>query len=138
MAYSVNKLVTKAECDSLIADVQAQKADLQFQQTTLQHQQTNYSGTNSDVDIEFNSVTTELTGVGNIISTLPDGKTKDSYLKKQAALTHRKLVLEGKKENYGAVAQLQTEFELAQVALQIAEADRFIGTLQDRKNDLPS
>jgi len=138
MAYSVSKLKTKAQCDELIAKVQKQKADLQFEQTSVNHQQGNFSGNNSEVEIELQSINTEITGVNTIVATLPEGKTKDNYLKKQASLVHRQLVLEGKIEDYGSIAQLQNEFEIAQLALQIAEADKFLAELQTRKAELPS
>lgn len=76
--------------------------------------------------------------MNSIIATLDAGKVKEAYVKKQASLTLRQLILTEKKNNYGVTAQIETEFELAQVAGQIAEANSLITALQARKAELPA
>ncbi|MFP5041362.1 hypothetical protein [Parasediminibacterium sp. JCM 36343] len=138
MAYSLDKITTKADCDVVIAAVQKEKDNLTFTQTSLTHQKDNNSGNATDVDTELTAVSTELTGLTTIVGTLGAGKVKDGYLKKQAALTLRQLILNGKKASYGSSALVQTEFQLAQVALQITEAASLITSLQTKKAALTS
>ncbi len=139
MAYSLSKISTKADCDTLIASVQKEKSSLEFQQTTLEHHEEVFeNGQASSIDKELAALNTELTGVAAIIDTLDPGKVKENYVKKQASLTLRQLILTEKKNYYGTVALVQTEFELAQVALQITEASNLIAALQARKEALPA
>lgn len=137
MTYSLAKITTKADCDELIADVQKEKSNLEFQQTALQHQEENFDDV-AGFEGELGAITTELTGLSGIIATLGDGKTKDGYLKRQAALTLRKIILTGKKDSYGVTALIKSEFEQAQTALQITEAATLIAALEARKAELPA
>lgn len=139
MTYSLSKISSKADCDTLIASVQKEKSTLDFQQTSLEYQEEGFeNGAATSIDKELAAVTTELNGVNSIITTLDAGKVKETYVKKQASLTLRQLILTEKKNNYGVTALIETEFELAQVAAQIAEADTLITALQARKAELPA
>jgi hypothetical protein len=68
-----------------------------------------------------------------IFATLPPGKSKDNAELRIKRLEARKKMLEMREDNYGAIALLEKENELARVTLEITEMDNFIAALQARK-----
>lgn len=133
MAYSVDKLTTTADCDVLIDVAESEKDDLQYRKTTLSHQSSNYAETATEVATELMSVTTQKNALTTVVAALPDGAIKDSNLAKLKRLELKEFLLNQKKDNYGAVALLENEFEIAKIDAEIAAADDFIAALNARK-----
>ncbi len=75
----------------------------------------------------------ELSTLNAVIPTLPEGNYKEDNLAKQKKLDWRKQVLNNKRADYGTVALLDKEFELASVERRLLEVDAFIAALTARK-----
>ena len=136
MAYSVNALSTAADCDVLLNISAKEKSDLEFKKISLQRQQTNYSKSAVEIDTELQAIAAELTALATVIASLPDGDIKDDTVKKQKKLQLKHFLLEERKENYGSVALLEKEFNLARTEKELQETDAFIAALQARKATL--
>lgn len=110
-----------------------EKDDLQYRKTIIVHQNVSFSGTATEVEAELTAVTTQKTALTTVVAALPDGTVKSSNLTKLKRLELKEYLLTQKKDNYGAVALLENEFEEARIDLEIAEADAFITALNARK-----
>lgn len=136
MIYSVNKITTQADCDTLIQVANKEKDDLVYKKTTATHQSSNFATTAAEVDAELSSVNAQLSALSTVIAGLPAGQVKDSNVTKQKKLELKQFLLNQKKENYGSIALLQNEMEQATIDAQITEVDAFIADVQTHKATL--
>lgn len=136
MNYSVNKITSMADCDSLIEVANKEKDDLQYRKTTVTHQNANFASTAAEVEADLNSTNAQLTALNTVIAGLPNGTIKDANVTKQKRLELKAFLLNQKKENYGVIALLQNEMEQAAIDAQIAEVDAFVATVQAHKATL--
>jgi hypothetical protein len=86
-----------------------------------------------EVEAILQGVEAELTASETILAVLPEGATKEAEKRKKTKLEYKKILLETRKESYGAVALLQKQLDLARVAQEIAEVDAFITAVTARK-----
>ena len=133
MAYSTASLSTKADCDLLISLANKEKGDLEYRKISLQRQQTNYTENSVEVASELNAVNAELSALDTIITSLPDGATKDDQITKKKKAELKQYLLTQKQEDYGSIALLTKEFELARIQTELDEATVFITALEIRK-----
>lgn len=133
MSYSVNKITTVADCDLLLSWAAKEKADLEFKKLSEERLTNNYSTTSVELDAELQLVNTEIDATTTIISTLPDGQSKEDSIKKKVRLEYKKFLLETRKESYGVVALLEKELDLTNVTQSIAEIDAFTAAINARK-----
>lgn len=138
MDYSLVKITSQADCDSLIQLANKEKDDLQYRKTTVTHQNANFAETAADVDAELSSVNAQLTALTTVIAGLPAGQVKDSNITKQKKLELKQFLLNQKKENYGSIALLQNEMEQATIDAQITEVDAFVAAVTTHKATLPA
>ncbi len=136
MPYSVATLQTVADCDVLLAMAAKDKSDLEFRQLQLQRQQASYAENALETEDELQAVDTELDAINTIVSTLPDGSTKDDNIIKQKKLELKKFLLTERKNNYGSIALLDKELDVAQIALQIGEIDAYTAAITAHKATL--
>ena len=130
MIYSLSKITSQADCDSLIQVANKEKDDLQYRKTTVTHQNASFANTAAEVEADLNSTNAQLTALTTVIAGLPAGAVKDSNVTKQKKLELKAFLLNQKKENYGVIALLQNEMEQATIDAQIAEVDAFVLTVQ--------
>jgi len=133
MSYSVNQLITTTDCDTAIAMAASEKRELVFKRTNLEHEGSQFATNTVEVSTELANTNTELAAQQTIFATLPAGKSKDNAELRIKRLEARKKMLEMREDNYGAIALLEKENELARVTLEITEMDNFIAALQARK-----
>lgn len=136
MSYSVNKLTTVADCDSVLEIAAKEKADLEFRKTSLQRRQQSYSERSVALEADLAAVTAELGSVTTILGNLPAGDTKDDMEKRKRKLEYRKFTLEDRSKDFGAIALLEKEMEVAQVQKQIDEIDAFVSAVTTHKATL--
>lgn len=136
MIYSLSKITSQADCDSLIQVANKEKDDLQYRKTTVTHQNASFANTAAEVEADLNSTNAQLTALTTVIAGLPAGAVKDSNVTKQKKLELKAFLLNQKKENYGVIALLQNEMEQATIDAQIAEVDAFVLTVQTHKATL--
>lgn len=134
MAYSVNSISTKADCDLLINIATKDKGDLEFRKVSLQRQQTNYSENSVEIAAELTAVNAELSALTTIINSLPDGETKDAQITRKKKAELKQFLLTERKDNYGSVALLSKELDLERVQKEIAEINAFVVAIEARKS----
>ncbi|MCW3090884.1 MAG: hypothetical protein JWP81_1953 [Ferruginibacter sp.] len=133
MAYSTDRITTSADCDLLLALASKTKADLSYKQLSEERQRTTYDQTSVEIDADLLAVIAEITASQTVIDTLADGPSKQDSIKKKTKLEYQKFLLNGRKENYGSVALLQKEMDVAMLGVEVAEIDVFIAALTARK-----
>jgi hypothetical protein len=136
--YSLNKINTVADCNVLLTWAEKEKSDLTFKQLSVERVTVNYSSTSVEVDAVLQGVVAEITAIDTIITTLPEGQTKEDLLKKKTRLEYKKFLLENRKESYGAVALLEKELDLERINKELDEVDTFITTVTAHKATLPN
>jgi len=136
MDYSVSTLTELADCDTVLALIEKDKKDLSFRKLSLERQQENYANTTVEVSSEIEVLNAELSAVNTVVATLPDGDTKDDNIKRQKKLEYNLFLLTNRKANYGAIALLEKEFNIARVVKELEEADAFAAAVVARRNSI--
>ncbi len=73
MNYSIEKLQTSADCNSVQALVNKEKSDLQYKKLSTERSYGNYSSRSSQISSDLALTSSELSALDTIITTLPDG-----------------------------------------------------------------
>jgi hypothetical protein len=136
MEYSVQTLMQVADCDMLLSLAAKEKADLTFKQLSEERLMNRYATTSQEIAAALQGVIAEIAATETIISVLPDGPAKEDAIDKKTRLEYKKFVLETRRENYGNVALLEKEMELARVQRELDEVDVFVRAVDDRRNVL--
>lgn len=134
--YSLHKITTVADCNVLLTWAEKEKSDLTFKQLSVERVTVNYSSTSVEVDAVLQGVVAEITAIDTIITTLPEGQTKEDLVKKKTRLEYKKFLLENRKESYGSVALLEKELDLERINKELDEVEAFIATITDHKATL--
>ena len=134
--YSVTNITTIADCNVLLTMANKEKADLTFKKLSEERLVTNYSTTSVEIDAVLQGVLAEISAVDTIITTLPEGATKENEEKRKVRLEYKKFLLENRKESYGAVALLEKELDLERVNKQLDEVNVFIDAITAHKATL--
>jgi len=137
MAYSVAAITKKADCDVLINDAKKEKNDLEFRKLALQRQQTSYTENSVELEAELTQVNGELAAYDTIIAGLPDGELKTEQIKKKKKAELKQFLLTDKQHDYGVVALLAKELDLARLEKDIEATDNFIAAIEAHKATLP-
>jgi len=133
MAYSVNSLTSAADCDLMLDVAEKQKSDLSFRKISLERRQTQYAENAVEFEADLQVTTSELSALGTIIAALPEGQVKDDNITRQKRLELKLFLLNEKKEDFGGIALVDKEFDLARVIKELEETDAFITAVQARK-----
>lgn len=134
--YSISNLTLIADCDALLAIASKEKADLVYKKISDERVTVRYAETAQELDILLQGVLVELSATETIIAVLPEGPTKEEAKYKKIRLDYKKFVLENRKKNYGSVALLEKEMELARINSEIEEVDTFISVVEAHKATL--
>ncbi len=137
MNYSVSLLTTKADCQALINIASAEKEALAYDRQGLLRLRDSHSITAAEIETELITVNTELGILQQVLDTLPDGKLKDETFRKFKKSEYKKFLLEQRSRNYGVLALLQKEYDIACIDQKIAESDAFILAVTERMNQIP-
>lgn len=136
MDYSILALTTVADCDNVLAMVEKEKKELVFKKLSLEHLQENYASNTIEVSAELEILTAELNAVNMVVAALPEGEVKEDSIKKQKKLEYKLFLLSNRKANYGAIALLEKEFNIARVMRELEEADACIAAVTAQKSKL--
>ncbi len=137
MDYSVSMISSRADCQAMIDIANDDNDSLAYRKTGLLRQIQNASSTSVSIEADLASVTAELTALQTVLDNLPDGEIKDETRVKFKKAEYRKFLLEERKANYGSVALLNKQYDIACVEQSIAETGAFILALTARMNELP-
>ncbi|WP_293894994.1 hypothetical protein [Flavobacterium sp.] len=136
MIYSLQNLTQTVDCDVLLSRAQKRKADLNHKRYSEEGLTVKYGETSAEVEASLQVILAEIAAEKTIIVTLPDGPTKEEHIYKKKQLEYKQLVLEHRKESYGAVALLEQEMDLGILDQEIVEVSAFIDAVTTRKQEL--
>lgn len=133
MPYTVASLTSAADCDLMLTMAGKQKSDLSFRKLSLERQQTHYAENAVELESELAIANAEAAALDSVIATLPEGDIKDENVTRRKRLELKQFLLNEKKDNFGGVALLDKEHDLALVSRQVEEIDVFIAAVTARK-----
>jgi len=136
MMYSTQHLTQVADCNILLAMATKEKADLTFKKLSDERMTVRFTQTALELDAALQAVIAELSAIETIINMLPDGPTKDDALDKKTRLEFKQFTIESRRENYGTVALLEKEMDLARVDQELNEVEAFIAAIETKKSQL--
>ena len=136
MKYTVSLLTTVPDCQALVNIATSEKESLEFRKTGLQRQRRTATVNASEVETELVSVNAELAVLQTMLGSLPEGPNKSKVLRDLKRAEYKKFVLEDRKENYGVIALLQKEYDIACVDEEIVQTEGFITALNTRMVEL--
>ena len=137
MDYTVSQIGSRADCQAMIDRANDDKATLAYRKTGLQLQLQNVSTTSVSIETDLAAVTAELAVLQTVLDTLPEGDYKAETRVKFKKAEYRKFLLEQRKTNYGSVALVEKEFDIACIENSLAESDALVLALTNRMNELP-
>lgn len=136
MNYSFTLLTSKEDCDMMIAMANKSKSALNYRKLTLLHKQEISTGNAVEIETALQSVNSEIAAVTTVIAALPEGDSKKEQVSKKTRLEFKLFTLTERKESYGILSLLDTEFDIGCIEKDIEQADAFIAGVNDRKSAL--
>ena len=136
MSLSTQMLVTKEDCNTLLAIANDEKETLAFRKVSLERHRVTSSGSSISIETDLQMIQAQINVSESIIANIPDGELKNKEKTRLLGYIHRKAVLTDRKNSHGVIAVLQTEYEIDCVEKQIASTDSFIETVKNRLNEL--
>ena len=136
MTYTTTLLTKREDCNVLLDIANEEKASLEFRKVSLERHKEISSGSSMSLEAELASTIAQMAACQTIINSLPDGDTKSKEITKLKGLDYRKDILTQRKNRYGIVAVLETEYDISRVINDIAETDGFIAAVTERLNAL--
>lgn len=137
MNYTVSLLTTRPDCQALIDLANSEKGTLEYRKTGLERQHLTATVTSAEIESSLQAVNVQIDGLQSVYATLAEGPYKQSILTAIKKAEYKKFLLEQRRENYGVLALLEKEYDIATVDRSIAETDDFITQLTTRMNELP-
>lgn len=136
MSYSVNLLISVAECNLVLAAAAKEKSDLDYQQDGIERQIENYATTGSEIDVLLAAINAEIVALQNIIVALPAGTLKDENVGKLKKAEYNQYLLTKRDKNYGSMALLDKQLELEKKVQHAIVLDGYIAAVAGRKAEL--
>jgi hypothetical protein len=137
MPYSLNELVSRAECDQLLDMAEDEKRTLLFRKNNLNYRVGTGADTAEETERDLLLVRAQLESMNIILNALPEGPEKKTQEAKKKRLEAREISLSSRNETYSAVARLDKEFDLERINRELEETDKFIAEVSARKAQLP-
>lgn len=134
--YSFLQLSTTADCDAILHLVTKEQKDLEWKKLSIERQKETYAENAVEISTELIAKQAELAALDSVIPTLPEGELKEENIKRRKRADYAIFLLTDRKANYGAVALLEKEFDLARVEQELLETASFITSLEARKAEL--
>lgn len=137
MSYSLNQLLTKADCQAVLDQVADDRSRLVFRQTVANRSQDISTSSASHIAADLAVANANISLLTTLIPTLPASDQPARTLEKRKFERQRD-ALTDRQQSGGAVALVERELEAKLVDLQLAEVDVFIAAVQARQAALPS
>ena len=135
MTFSVNRLTTVVQCDTLLTAKQRERTGLANRLSNIQFQITNWDET-ADPAAELATTQSLITGLTPIIDAMADGDDKRRNQNILNRYETRANNLIGKVENHGVLALLEKEQDRDTVTGDIAVVDALIAAVTIRRAEI--
>ena len=136
MNYTVSLLTTRPDCQALIDIANREKDTLAYRKQGLERQRQSATFTSQEIESSLLAVTVELQALQSIYNSLPEGAAKQQALSNIKKSEYKKFLLEQRKENYGVLALLEKEYDIASIDRGIIETEGFIEQVTTRMNEI--
>ena len=137
MSYTLTSLSTKADCTALLNIANGEKDGMVYKKSGLQRQSQTATLTAMEISASLAAVNAELDALESILLNLPPGPTFDENLVRRTKAEYKKFLLEQRSSNYGPIALVEKEYDMACIDKSIEETDAFIEALETRRDELP-
>ncbi|MBC7937967.1 MAG: hypothetical protein H7Y86_21680 [Rhizobacter sp.] len=135
--YTVSLLTTKADCTALLNIANREKDAMLYKRTGLQRQSQTATLTSMEIEASLAAVEAEISALQAILNTLPPGPTYEENQVRKTKAEYKKFLLEQRRGNYGPIALVEKEYDIAIIEQGIVETDAFIAELTVRRDALP-
>lgn len=136
MAYTVSLLTSEADCDELLEQNADELRTLRHRAASYDYERENSTDNAAEVAVELTEVESKITVLTTSLASLAEGELKRKWTRDLEIATARRNTLRYRQSTHGVVAVLLRERELAQVNVQIAEAEAFKAAVEARKAQL--
>jgi hypothetical protein len=136
MNYSLNKITSLADCNTLIDLANTENSELEFKKLQQERAYENVSTGSEGIDAEIAAVNSEITGVEMVLATMSDGPVKKEFESRLVKLNHKRFLLRERRERFGVIALLEKEYVLGNINQQLVESATYIAALNSRKAEL--
>ncbi|MBG8552476.1 MULTISPECIES: hypothetical protein [Hymenobacter] len=135
MAYPVNSLTSKADCDLVLEEAAEERADLEYRQTQLQRLHTMGSDRATEKSAELTGATAEYNTLTTLLASMTEGPTKKKNEREHKRLEYRIYVLNQQQATgaTGVVAQFKRLYELNCITRELAENAALKSEVEARK-----
>jgi len=137
MNYTVSLLTTRPDCQALIDLANSEKNTLAYRKMGLDRQRLSAILTSQEIESSLMAINAELAALQQVHDSLPEGPSKQDIFNSIRRSEYKKFLLEQRKENYGVLALLEKEYNIASIDRSIDETDDYIVQLTDRMNEIP-
>ena len=133
MAFTVSLIELVSEADELLRMAERDKRNLELRKSNITVRNQNAAEDVGERKAELAAAQAALAISNTLLTTLPDGDTKDLEKIKNLELDARvrRLLRQGNKA--GAVATLEQDYDVAQLTKQVEIAEAFIAEVKARK-----
>ena len=136
MNYTVSLLTTRPDCQALIDLANKEKGTLAYRKEGLQRQRQSATITSQEIESRLLGISVELQALQSVYDSLPEGTAKQEVLNNIKKSEYKKFLLEQRKENYGVLAHLEKEYDIASIDRSIVETEDFIEQVTTRMNEI--
>ncbi len=138
MAYSLARLTSQAEADALLRLAKEDKDTLTFRIIGYERQMKNALDRTADIEADLARNQADIAAADAAIAVLPDGNAKEEQRSKKRRLEGERAIINERKFDFGIVALIDKELELARAQKELAEVNDFIAQVEARKATLPA
>ncbi|CAM3582882.1 hypothetical protein FSS13T_23580 [Flavobacterium saliperosum S13] len=134
--YSLNRITTITDCDTLLAWANKEKSELTLKKINDEYSVQNYGSTSIEIEAILQGVIAEIAAQESVIAILQEGPSKEEAIRKKTRLEYKRFVLTTRKENYGSVALLEKELDLDRINKELTSVETFITDLTAHRGTL--
>ena len=138
MPLSTALLATKADCDTVLAELSDVKQNLDFRKLSLERSKDNATQRASSVDADLAGVTAEIDSLTTVITTLLEGATKTEMQNRKTKAEYKLFTLNQRKLNSGTTAVILYESGLNEVTQRLTAVEADIAEVEARKAAIPA
>ncbi|RTQ47509.1 hypothetical protein EJV47_19000 [Hymenobacter gummosus] len=136
MVYTVELLTDPAECDKLVAHAQERLRVLRHRESVTGYERDTKASDATSLTAELAELAEDITFLNDRLATMPASDTRTRRENELRKATDRRDELLSRQGKEGAVALLKRELEKGETSARIAEIEKFIADVTDRKSRL--
>jgi hypothetical protein len=136
MNYTVSLLSSAPDCQALIDLANKEKEKLAYRKQGLEMQRTSATITSQEIESNLLAVVAEIDALQQVHDAMAEGPAKQDIFNRIKKSEYKKFLLEQRKLNYGVLALLEKEYDIASIDRSIAETDDFIAQVNTRMNEI--